>query len=129
MTTHGGIHFCELNTWHPDKAMTFYGQTLGWTFEAMPMGDGPDYHLARANGSVVAGIFAYTSPDFDGLPDVWLTYVAVDDVDARCAAAEAAGATINRAPFDVPGFGRIAVLDDPTGAVIAFIQPADMPHA
>jgi len=122
MSAHGTVHFNELNTWEPQKAMAFYGKTLGWTFDEMPGPDGTSYILAKSGEAVVAGIFTYTSPFFDGAQDFWLTYIAVDHIDRRCEAARAAGANVRRPPFDVPGFGRIAVLDDATGVTLAFIQ-------
>jgi predicted enzyme related to lactoylglutathione lyase len=62
-------------------------------------------------------------PDFDGVPESWLSYLAVDNVDARLKAAKAAGAKVMREPFDVPGVGRIAIMQAPGGAAIAWITP------
>ena len=120
----GTVYFNELNTWNPEEAKAFYGDVLGWTFQEVPTGDGQTYILARSGDALAGGIFTYTSPMFDGAQEFWLTYFAVDDIDARCEAAKANGAHVRRPPFDVPGFGRIAVLDDPAGATLAFIQPA-----
>ena len=73
---------------------------------------------------MVAGIFEM-KPDtgFDGVPDHWFAYIAVDDVDARVAGVEAAGGEIGRAPFDVPEVGRFAVVKDSTGAFIGWVTP------
>ena len=30
-----------------------------------------------------AGIFDISSPDFENVPESWMSYIAVDDVDAR----------------------------------------------
>jgi predicted enzyme related to lactoylglutathione lyase len=62
-------------------------------------------------------------PDFDGVPENWLSYLAVDNVDARLKAAKAAGAKVMREPFDVPTVGRIAIMQAPGGATIAWITP------
>jgi predicted enzyme related to lactoylglutathione lyase len=62
-------------------------------------------------------------PDFDGVPENWLSYLAVDNVDARLRAAKAAGAKVMREPFDVPTVGRIAIIQAPGGATIAWITP------
>ena len=40
MTTHGHFHWNELVTRDVEKAKKFYGGTIGWTFDAMPMPDG-----------------------------------------------------------------------------------------
>ena len=52
-----------------------------------------------------------------------MSYLAVDDVDARVAKAIAAGAKLMRPIFDVPGVGRIAILDEPGGAGVAWMTP------
>jgi hypothetical protein len=53
-----------------------------------------------------------------------MAYIAVDDIDARLAKAEANGATVLRPAFDVPGIGRIAILQDPSGGAIGWMTPA-----
>ncbi len=53
----------------------------------------------------------------------WMSYLAVDDVDARVKKATAAGAKLMRPIFDVPGVGRIAILTEPGGAGIGWITP------
>jgi len=52
------------------------------------------------------------------------TVVAVDDVDARVKKATAAGATLMRPLFDIPGIGRIAILRQPGGAGVGWMTPA-----
>ncbi|MFZ2100708.1 MAG: VOC family protein [Oricola sp.] len=125
MTPHGLIHWTELNTHDAEKAMDFYGKTLGWTFDAMPMGDVP-YFIAMSNGEMVGGIFTMTEPMFSAVPEHWMTYIAVDDVDERCEKAKAAGGAIMREPFDVPGVGRIAIVQAPSGSVTGWMTPAEM---
>lgn len=124
MASHGTIVWNELNTWEPEKAMDFYGRTLGWTFEEMQMGEREVYRLAKVGDQMVAGLFTMTSPQFDGLPSHWFSYVEVDDVDARCAAAAAAGGTILHQPFDIPTVGRVGIVKDPTGAVLGWMTSA-----
>ena len=53
-----------------------------------------------------------------------MPYVRVEDADAAEAAAVEAGGQVCRSAFDVPQVGRIAVLQDPAGAVFAVIAPA-----
>jgi predicted enzyme related to lactoylglutathione lyase len=124
MAQHGTIVWNELNTWEPEKAMAFYGKTLGWVFDEMQMGERQVYRVAKLGDQLVGGIFTMTSPQFDGMPSHWFAYVEVDDVDQRCAAAVAAGATILHQPFDIPTVGRIAIVKDPTGAVLGWMTSA-----
>lgn len=125
MTPHGLIHWTELNTHDAEKAKAFYGETLGWTFDAVPMGDAP-YYIIMSNGETVGGIFTMTEPMFASVPEHWMTYVAVDDVDKRCETAKAAGGTIMREPLTVPGIGRVAIVQAPGGSVTGWITPTGM---
>jgi predicted enzyme related to lactoylglutathione lyase len=69
-------------------------------------------------------MFPLASPQFDGVPESWMSFLAVDDVDARVAKAVAAGATLVMPVFDVPDVGRIAMLREPGGAGIGWMTPA-----
>jgi predicted enzyme related to lactoylglutathione lyase len=60
------------------------------------------------------------------VPEHWLSYIAVDNVDERYKKALAAGAKEGRAPFDIPNVGRIAILQQPGGAMIGWITPKPM---
>ena len=53
-----------------------------------------------------------------------MPYVAVDDVDKRVAKAVKAGAKLMKPIFEVPGVGRIAVLQEPGGAGVGWMTPA-----
>ena len=57
------------------------------------------------------------------VPEGWMPYLAVDDVDARAKKATAAGATLMRPLFDIPGIGRIAILREPGGAGVGWMTP------
>ena len=51
------------------------------------------------------------------MPPSWGVYVTVADCDASVAKAKSLGGQLCAGPFDVPGVGRMAVLQDPQGAV------------
>ncbi|MEO0996275.1 MAG: VOC family protein [Pseudomonadota bacterium] len=119
--THGAFSWSELMTGDPKKAADFYAKVLGWETEVMPMPTG-DYTIVKAAGAPVGGIMQHPQ---EGAPDLWTTYITVDDVDARVADAKAAGASVMQEPFDVPGVGRMVALSDPGGAVINFIRYED----
>ena len=123
--THGLFYWNELNTWEPEKAVRFYSEVRGWEFDKMDMPDGNTYYIAKQGDMMVAGIFPLTSPDMDGAPETWVPYLAVDDIDKRIDAARKAGATIIREPWDVPGTGRMAILQEPGGAILGWMTPSD----
>jgi predicted enzyme related to lactoylglutathione lyase len=120
---HGNPCWYELTTGAGDltSAEDFYRSVLGWTIEDSGM-EGFDYHLAKADGAMVAGMMA--APEADpAMPPFWLVYFAVDDADAFATRAEAAGARVHRPPADIPGTGRFAILSDPQGAAFGVLQP------
>ena len=122
MSTHGNFHWNELMTRDAERAKAFYSSTVGWSFDAMPMPEGT-YWVAKMGDEPVGGIFPMDGQEFKGMGDRWVSYLAVDDVDARLAKATAAGAKIMKPPFDVPDVGRMAFIEEPGGAMIGWITP------
>ena len=123
---HGSFYWNELLTRNVERAKRFYADTIGWTFEPMAMEDGSTYWVAQTAGKPAGGIFPTDRPGFESVPEAWMSYLAVDDVDARVKKATAAGANLMRPIFDVPGVGRIAILTEPGGAGIGWITPKPM---
>lgn len=108
----------ELHTTDPTKALAFYEKALGFTHETMDMGPSGDYHIISRGGVGRGGITGH----LEGGTPHWLPYVAVDDPDATIARARELGAKICVPPADIPGVGRFAVLEDPTGAALAVMK-------
>jgi predicted enzyme related to lactoylglutathione lyase len=125
MAAHGTFNWNELMTRDAERVKKFYGDTIGWTFDAMPMPEGGTYWVAYMGEQAVGGIFPMSGPDFEGDPEQWMAYLAVDDVDARVRKATAAGATVCRPAFDVPGVGRMVILEQPGGAMVGWITPEE----
>jgi predicted enzyme related to lactoylglutathione lyase len=123
---HGQFHWNELRTRDAERAKKFYAGTIGWSFEASATPDGHTYWVALQDGRPVAGLFPLTSPMFDGVPESWMSFLAVDDVDARVSKAVKAGAELVMPIFDVPDVGRIAMLREPSGAGIGWITPVGL---
>ena len=122
---HGTFCWNELMTRDVERAKKFYADTIGWSFEGMPMpGGGGTYWIAKMADQPVAGIFDISAPEFGPVRESWMAYIAVDDVDARVEKALAAGAKQMKPTFDVPGVGRIAILMEPGGAGIGWMTPA-----
>lgn len=119
---HGFVCWNELAVRDSARAQKFYADTLGWRFEAVPTLD-VTYWIILSGARRVGGMFEMSGPEFDGVPEHWFTYIAVDDIDARLKKARDAGAKIRKEPFDIPGVGRMAVVQEPGGAVVAWITP------
>lgn len=127
-TSPGQFHWNELMTKNLEAAKTFYAAVCGWTYEAMDV-DGMSYTIIMAGGQPAGGMFQMEGPEFENEADHWGAFVDVADTDAAAKAAVVNGGKIVRPPFDVTGVGRIALLQDCTGAVLGVIKPAPMPEA
>jgi uncharacterized protein len=104
-----------------DAAARFYGGLFGWeAAEADPAGETGPYRMFTLGGRNVAGLGPVES---EGQPPMWTTYVAVADADATAAAIDEAGGFLAMEPFEVMDAGRMAVLRDPAGAVLALWEP------
>ncbi|HSA52326.1 MAG TPA: VOC family protein [Yinghuangia sp.] len=114
----GALIWNELNTRDLDAAVQFYQAVFGTRFESMP--EMPSYKGMLAAGRVVGGaqVLGDAPPE---IPAHWLTYFAVDDADSTVDAAVRAGSTLLVAPLDMAA-GRMAVLQDPQGAVFAILK-------
>jgi len=122
--SHGTFCWNELMTRDVERAKQFYRDTIGWSFQAMEMPGGGTYWCAMQDGKPAAGLFSLIAPEFDGVPESWMSYLAVDDVDVRVAKAVKAGAKLMKPIFAVPSVGRIAILMEPGGAGIGWTTPA-----
>jgi predicted enzyme related to lactoylglutathione lyase len=122
--SHGTFHWNELMARDVAGAKKFYADTIGWSYDGMPMPGGGTYWLAKIGDQPVAGIFDINGPDYQGVPENWMPYIAVDNVDARVKKAVAAGARVMKPAFEVPGVGRIVILMEPGGAAVGWITPA-----
>src|SRR5918998_1846178 len=118
--------FCwvDLATTDPAGAKTFYGELFGWEAEDMPAGEAGTYTMLRLDGDYVCGLYEMDAARSEqGAPPSWLSYVSVDDADATAARARELGGTVYGEAFDVLDAGRMAVIQDPTGAVLGAWQP------
>jgi predicted enzyme related to lactoylglutathione lyase len=124
MATNGSFYWNELMTRDADAAKKFYGATLGWTFEAMEGGGGPAYWVAKVGDESVAGIYSIDAEDQD-TQEGWFAYVAVNDLSTALARATSEGGEVVREPWDVPGVGRIAIVNDSAGNALGWMTPTE----
>jgi predicted enzyme related to lactoylglutathione lyase len=115
---HGTFSWTDLSTPDAEASKQFYGGLFGWDFDDNPIPDGGVYVMARLGGRAAAAMFETTERH-----PAWASYVTVDDVDAITARARELGANVLAEPFEVMDAGRMATLQDPTGAVFCVWQP------
>jgi predicted enzyme related to lactoylglutathione lyase len=124
----GAFCWIELATTDQTAAKTFYTTLFGWSFEDSPMGPNDFYTMFRLGGRNTAA--AYTLREDEAamnIPSHWNLYVSVESADAASKRASDLGGQILVKAFDVATHGRMAVLQDPTGAVFSIWEPRDHP--
>ncbi len=114
----------ELVTTDVEAAREFYGEIFGWTYATMDSAMGSEYTIFKRAGNVdTAG--AMVRPEGMEAPPHWVVYIGTDDVDATVERATQLGATVFMGGMDISNVGRIAVLQDPVGAVFGLFKPAE----
>jgi uncharacterized protein len=113
----GSFCWIELSTTDQNAAKQFYNSLFGWAANDMPMG--PDefytmFQLAGRNTGAAATLRPLQREA--GVPPHWMLYISVENADATADRAAKAGGKILAPPFDVMEEGRMAVIQDPTGA-------------
>jgi predicted enzyme related to lactoylglutathione lyase len=119
----GTPSWVDLQTSDQDAAKAFYSGLFGWTYEDNPVDENTVYSMACLKGQHVAAIAPLGPQAAAGVPPHWNSYVTVADVDASAALADKAGGSLIMPPMDVMDAGRMAVVADPTGGMIALWQP------
>jgi predicted enzyme related to lactoylglutathione lyase len=121
LAEHANFYWNELLT-DDVESQYFYRAVLGWEAEAMPMPSGASYTVFKANGKPVGGMMDKAHAQLGAnVPNHWMSYVHVSDVDAAVQKVSASGGKVLQPCFEVPDVGRIAVVQDPGGAVIGIM--------
>jgi hypothetical protein len=88
--------------------------------------DKMQYTMWTADGVPLGGVVQLTPEQIEhGMPNHWLPYISVDDVDTAARQAASLGGKVLFGPHDIPGTGRFAVLADPQGASFAIYRSLD----
>ena len=118
----------ELLTTDPKAAGAFFSKIIGW--KTQPWGTDGSYTLFVSGSRQLAGLMVLPEDAKQmGAPPNWLTYVGTTDVDETARLATSLGARVLKAPEDIPGAGRFAVLQDPQGATFGIYKSHQSPAA
>jgi len=121
---HGTFSWPELSTTDQKAGVAFYRQLFGWDLNEQPIGPTETYSMFQLRGKEVAAAYSMRPEERQsGIPPHWNSYVSVKNVDESVKRAQELGANVLAPPFDVMDAGRMAVLQDPTGAVFQVWQP------
>ncbi len=126
----GRIIWRDLISNKPAESRRFYEELFGWEFEGVGnlfnLGGEDAYSLIRHNGRLIGGMVneARLENEADDISQ-WVVLMSVADVDAAAATFAAEGGQILTPPTDVADRGRMAIVVDPQGALLALVQTAE----
>src|SRR5512140_2929715 len=102
----------ELMTNDVRAAADFYRSVVGWNPQVSEQS--ADYTIFSTADGMMAGLMAIPADaESMGAKPSWITYVGTPDVDATVNQAKTLGASVIKAPDDIPNIGRFSVLKDP----------------
>ena len=103
-------------------AVDFYTHVVGWATRDGGRADFR-YDVVTAGGHPVGGVMAIPADaKAMGARPAWLAYVWVENVDLALPKLMEAGGKVFKAPFDIPGIGRFAVVADPYGGTFMLFR-------
>jgi uncharacterized protein len=123
--THAPGSFCwfELATTDQNAAKNFYASLFGWTVVDSPMGPDDFYSMFKLDGRDAGAAYTMRKEQrAQGVPPHWMLYISVPNADQSVSKAAQGGATVLAPAFDVMDIGRMAVIQDPTGAIFSLWQ-------
>jgi predicted enzyme related to lactoylglutathione lyase len=124
----GRFVWYDLATNDVEKSKAFYTALFGWTIQTME-GEFGTYHMWHNAGNGFGGITPI-GPEQQGTPPHWLSYLqAPGKIEEMVAKATELGANVIQPVFDIPTIGKMAIIADPQGAVVAPFETAPMDSA
>jgi predicted enzyme related to lactoylglutathione lyase len=129
-----GASYRQLNTrsatsarsnWPPRTSLPRRNFTQNFRLDHQRVPDGAKdfYTTFEIDGRDVAAVYTLRpEQQARGVPAHWSLYVAVENADTAADRARGLGAKVIAKPFDVYDVGRMAVVQDPTGAVFSMWQ-------
>lgn len=127
MPKHGTFCWNELATTNLENCRKFYSELLGWNLKrSEAVGEGMEYvEFGTSENCSLGGMYQmtkeYCNAEGEMMPPHWMSYIAVDDVDASAAKVWELGGKVCVPPTDIPNVGRFSVVNDPTGATFSLI--------
>lgn len=118
---HGSMCWAEVASPEPANA-AFYEAVFGLTAHKLDA-PGVDYWTLHQAGveEAVAGAMLMSGAGWEGVPAHWLAYFSVANLDDANAIWQKHGGKIIRGPMP-SAYGRIMIVQDPQGAVLAYMS-------
>ena len=123
----GDFVWVELGTTDQAAAKSFYSSLFRWNTADMPMGPDDYYTMFRLEERDAAAAYTLRPERSGGAPPHWGLYISTASADQSAARATEAGGKVLAPPFDVFDAGRMAPVEDPTGAHFNLWEPKRNP--
>jgi predicted enzyme related to lactoylglutathione lyase len=117
---HGSWVWAELWTDDVEDAAGFYRDVVGVDHGTTDRG-GEDYHIFTSNEKPCAGIIKIP-PELERVEPGWAPYVSVSDLNATLAKVKELGGRAIFGETDHPADASVALIMDPSGAVLFLYQ-------
>ena len=114
----GKLIWVELITEDAETAASFYEGLLDWKIEMRESGR----YTVFSNGKPIASI-SQIEDRLDEEEAQWLVGLEVEDLPKSVTAARRLGATIHEGTGSKAGFAKFAIIQDPEGAPVVFLDP------
>jgi len=125
----GKIVWHDLLTNDPKASQEFYRGLFGWEFESVGSAAGLSsnsaYTLIRHNGRLIGGMIDTVALNNKDDISQWVVLMSVEDIDAATARFATDGGEVITPPIDLQRRGRMAIVRDAEGALLALLQTRD----
>ena len=119
----GEFCWAELYTQNMENAVPFYQSLFGWQTKTVPIDTNQNYTFFNVGEKGIAGGFEINSEmKAHNFSPQWNSYILVEDIQKSVAKAKSLGAEVLKDVSDVMDMGKMAILTDPTGAIISLWQ-------
>lgn len=117
----GSINWFDISVPDAEGLRDFYKEVVGWTDEALDMGDRKDYVMSSPETKEPVSGICHNMGENADLPPQWIMYVIVADIQKSIEACEKRdGKTLTKVKD--AGEGLFCIIQDPAGAVCALYQ-------
>jgi uncharacterized protein len=121
--TPGSVSWFDLTVPNADAVRDFYSAVVGWLPMPVEMEGYSDYCMSPPGAEAPAAGICHARGANASLPAQWLIYITVADLSASLDACVKNGGRVVAPERDMGG-PKMAVIQDPAGAVAALYQPA-----
>lgn len=122
----GTVAWMDLTVPNATVVKDFYAAVAGWGVMPIDMEGYEDFCMMPPGSDAPATGICHARGVNADLPPQWLIYITVPDVPAAVKICLEKGGKVLRDTREMGG-GKMAVIQDPAGAVAALFQPGDNP--